>query len=54
MELLAKKSQKLKVIYYFAKSLILDSWQGSEYSSDVACKVKDVSFLNQFKFKYQK
>ena len=31
-----------------AKTSIFDVWQGSEYASELATKVKDVSFLNQF------
>ena len=33
-----------------AKASILDVWQGSEYASELASKVKDVSFSNQFEY----
>ena len=47
-----KNSQKRKVIQkkLFAKSSILDIRQGSEYASELAFKVKDISFLNQLKY----
>ena len=32
------------------KAFILDIWKGSEYASELASKVKDVSFLNQFEY----
>ena len=32
------------------KTSILDVWQSSEYASELASKVKDVSFSNQFKY----
>ena len=34
----------------FSKTFILDIWQGSEYASELASKVKDVSFSNQFEY----
>ena len=33
-----------------AKASILDVWQGSEYVSELASKVKDVSFSNPFEY----
>ena len=45
-----KNSQKRKAVRYFPKTSILDVWQGSEYASELGSKVKDVSFLNQFKY----
>ena len=45
-EALCKSCQKLKPIQYFCKNSIFDVWQGSEYASELASKVKDVSFLN--------
>ena len=32
------------------KPSILDVWQVSEYASEFASKVKDVSYLNQFEY----
>ena len=46
----SKNSQKWKAFTFFAKTSILDVWQGSEYVSKLASKVKDVSLLNQFKY----
>ena len=37
----------------FAKASMLDIWQGSEYASELASKVKDLSFLDQFKYQRQ-
>ena len=34
----------------FVKTSFLDVWQGSEYASELASKVTDVSFLNQFEY----
>ena len=34
----------------FVKTSILDVWQGSEYASELASKVTDVSFLKQFEY----
>ena len=46
-----KNSWKSKAVStIFAKSSTLDVWQGSEYASKLAFKVKDVSFLNKFKY----
>ena len=33
-----------------SKTFILDIWQGSEYASELASKVKYVSFSNQFEY----
>ena len=33
-----------------AKTYILDVWQGSEYASELAFKVKDVWSSNQFEY----
>ena len=49
MKLFAKNGQKLKAVIC-TKTSILDVWQGSEYASEFASKVKDVSFLNQFEY----
>ena len=46
----SKNSQKLKAFAIFAKSFILDGWQGFEYASELTSKVMKVSFLNQFKY----
>ena len=35
---------------FFARTSIFDVWQGSEYASELASKLKNVSFLNQFKY----
>ena len=32
------------------KTFILDVWKGSEYASELASKVKHVSFSNQFEY----
>ena len=32
---------------------MFDIWQGSEYASELASKVKDLSFLDQFKYQRQ-
>ena len=32
------------------KTSALDVWQGSEYASELASKIKDVSFPNQFEY----
>ena len=34
----------------FLKTSNLLVWQGSQYTSELASKVKDISFLNQFKY----
>ena len=48
MELFVKIVKNEKPFTIFVKTSILDVWQGSEYASELASKVKDVSFLNQF------
>ena len=50
MEVFAKIIKNEKPFSIFAKSSILNVWQGFEYASELASKVKDVSFLNQFKY----
>ena len=50
MELFAKIVKNQKPFTIFAKTTILDVWQGSEYASELAFKVKDALFLNQFKY----
>ena len=50
MEVFAKIIKNEKPFSIFAKSSILNVWQGIEYASELASKVKDVSFLNQFKY----
>ena len=43
-----ENSQKRKDVHYFCKNLF---WtQGSEYAFELASKVKNISFLNQFKY----
>ena len=37
-----------------AQTFTLDIWKGPEYDSELASKIKDVSFLNQFQYqRYQ-
>ena len=43
-----RESDSLKAVPYFSKNYILDVWQGSEYATELAFKVKDVSKSNQF------
>ena len=50
MELFAKIVKNEKLFTIFAKSSILGIRQGSEYASELAFKVKDISFLNQLKY----
>ena len=50
MERLAKIVKNEKVFTIFVKTSIFDIWQGSEYTSELAFKVTDVSFLNQFEY----
>ena len=50
MELFAKIVKNEKLFTICAKTSILDVWQGSEYASEFASKVKDVSFLNHFEY----
>ena len=49
MEFFVKIVKNEKPFTIFAKTSIFDVWQGSEYVSEMASKVKNVSFLNQFK-----
>ena len=35
------------------KTCTLDVWQGSEYASELTSEVKDISFLNDFKYQRQ-
>ena len=51
MELFAKIVKHYKPFTICAKTSILDVWQGSEYASELASKVKDAPFLNQFEYK---
>ena len=44
-----KNSHKQKAVHYFCKKLHL-VLEGSKHASELASKVKDVSFLNRFKF----
>ena len=53
MKLFAKIVTKEKPFTIFVKASILDVWQGSEYASELASKVTDVSFLNQFEFQFK-
>ena len=53
MDLSAKIVNNEKLFTIFAKTSILDVCQGSEHGSELASKVKDISFLNQFKFQRQ-
>ena len=46
MELFAKILKNDKPCTIFVKTSTLDVWQGSEYISELASKVKDVWFLN--------
>ena len=48
MELFVKIVKNEKSFTVFV--IFLDIWQGSEYASELASKVTDVSFLNQFEY----
>ena len=50
MELFPKIIKNEKPFTIFPKTSILDVWQGSEYASELASKVKNVLFLNQLKY----
>ena len=50
MELFAKIVKNEKPFTIFAKTSILDVWQDPKYASEFASKVKDISFLNHFKY----
>ena len=45
MELFAKIVKNEKPFTIFAKTSILEVWQGPEHVSEMTSKVKDVSFL---------
>ena len=42
------KNEKLFTI--FVKTSNFHVWKGSEYASELASKITDVSFLNQFEY----
>ena len=48
MEFFAKIVKNEKLFTIFVKTSILDVWQGSEYASELASKVKNASFLKQY------
>ena len=50
MELFARIVKNWNPFTICAKASILDIWQGSEYASELASKLKDVSFWNQFEY----
>ena len=50
MEFFAKIVKNEKPFTIFVKIFILDDWQGYEYASELASKVTDVAFLNQFEY----
>ena len=50
MEPFAKIVKNEKSFTIIVKTSILDIWQGSEYASELASKVTDVSCLNQFEY----
>ena len=50
MKLFAKIVKNEKPFTVFVKKSILDVWQGSEYASELASKIMDVSFLYQFEY----
>ena len=50
MEFFAKIVKTEKSLTIFARTSIFDVWQGSEYASELVSKLKNVSFLNQFKY----
>ena len=50
MEPFSKIVKNEKPFTISAKTSILDVWQGCEYASELASKLKDVAFLNQFKY----
>ena len=43
-ELRILPTSKMELYAFCAKASILDVWQGCEYASELASKVKDVSF----------
>ena len=50
MKLFPKIVKNENQFIIFAKTSIFGVWQGPEYVSELASKVKDVSFLNQFEY----
>ena len=50
IQLFAKLVKNEKPFIIFAKTSTFDVWQDSEYVSELTSRVKDVSFLNQFKY----
>ena len=50
MKLFAKIVKNEKPFTVFGKTSLPDIWQGSEYASELASKVKDAAFLNQFTY----
>ena len=50
MELFVKTVEKENSSTIFAKTFILDVWQGSWYASELASEVTKVSFLNQSEY----
>ena len=50
MKLFLKIVKNEQLCTICAKASILDVWQGSEYASKLASKLKDVSFLSQFEY----
>ena len=48
--LFVKIVKNKKSFTIFIKTFILNVWQGSEYASELASKVADVSFLKQFEY----
>ena len=53
MKIFSKIVKYEKPFTIFVKTFILDVWQGFEYASELASKVTDVSFLNQFEFQFK-
>ena len=53
MEPFAETVKNKKPFTIFAKTCTLDVWQGSEYASELTSEVKDISFLNEFKYQRQ-
>ena len=50
MELFTKVVKNWNPLTICEKTSILDIWQGSKYASELASKLKDVSFVNQFEY----
>ena len=53
MEIFAKIVKNEKPFTIFVKTSIWDIWQGFEYASELAAKVTDVLFLNQFEYHFK-